>query len=177
MWTCTFRRISATRSYHSYDLVADMDFAQCNKVASFYKVPGWTRKTYGRRYDVVALNCINVCKFMHCCTYDLVVLTQRFHPMHSQNSNFAHCFHLGIVERSSSSPLDYWFSWRQDARVWREGTAATGRTRWPGCPRWRWWCCLDDAVTSGHSAAVGCSSCNRQIWRSGGGGRGVDRKK
>ena len=28
------RCISATRSYHSYDLVADMDFAQCNKVIS-----------------------------------------------------------------------------------------------------------------------------------------------
>ena len=51
--------ISATRSYHSYDLVADMDFAQCNKVVSFYRVQGWTRKTYGRRYDVVALNCFN----------------------------------------------------------------------------------------------------------------------
>ena len=29
-----YHRISATRSYHSYDLVADMDFAQCNKVVS-----------------------------------------------------------------------------------------------------------------------------------------------
>ena len=67
-----YQRISATRSYHSYDLVADTDFAQCNKVVSFYKVPGWTRKTYGRRYDVVALNCFNVCKCMHYCTYDLV---------------------------------------------------------------------------------------------------------
>ena len=73
---CRFccRRISATRSYHSCDLVAGMDFAQCNKVVSFYKVLEWTRKTYGRRYDVVALNCFNVCKFMHYCTYDLVAL-------------------------------------------------------------------------------------------------------
>ena len=34
--------------------------------------PGWTRKTYGRRYNIVALNCFIVCKFMHYCTYDLV---------------------------------------------------------------------------------------------------------
>ena len=27
----TWILLSATRSYHSYDLVADMDFAQCNK--------------------------------------------------------------------------------------------------------------------------------------------------
>ena len=53
---------------YSYDLVADMDFAQCNKVVSFYKVAGWTRKTY----DVVALNWFYVCKFMHYCIYDLV---------------------------------------------------------------------------------------------------------
>ena len=66
----TWISLSATRSYHSYDLVTDMDFTQCNKVVSFYKVPGWTRKTYGRRYNVVALNCFNVCKFMHYCTYD-----------------------------------------------------------------------------------------------------------
>ena len=61
--------ISATWSYHSYDLVADLDFAQCNKVKYFYRVPGWTRKTYGRRYDIVALNCFNVCKCMYYCTY------------------------------------------------------------------------------------------------------------
>ena len=30
----TWILLSATRSYHSYDLVADMDFAQCNKVVS-----------------------------------------------------------------------------------------------------------------------------------------------
>ena len=30
----TWISLSATRSYHSYDLVADMDFAQCNKVVS-----------------------------------------------------------------------------------------------------------------------------------------------
>ena len=64
----TYRHISATRSYYGYDLVAGMDFAQCNKVVSFYRGPGWTRKTYGRRYNAVALNCFNVCKFMHHCT-------------------------------------------------------------------------------------------------------------
>ena len=32
---------------------------------------GGTRKTYGR-YNAVALNCFNVCKFMHYCTYDLL---------------------------------------------------------------------------------------------------------
>ena len=36
----TWISLSATRSYHSYDLVADVDFAQCNKVVSFYRVPG-----------------------------------------------------------------------------------------------------------------------------------------
>ena len=30
----TWILLSATRSYHSHDLVADMDFAQCNKVVS-----------------------------------------------------------------------------------------------------------------------------------------------
>ena len=65
-------RISAARLCHSYELVAGMDFAQCNKVVSFYKVLGWTRNTYGRRHDFVALNCFNICKFMQYCTYDLV---------------------------------------------------------------------------------------------------------
>ena len=50
-----------------------MDFAQCNKVVSFYKVPGYIRKTYDRRYDVVALNCFNVAFYR----YDLVALMQR----------------------------------------------------------------------------------------------------
>ena len=35
------------------------------------------RKTYGRRYNV-ALNCFNVCKFMHYCTYGLVVVFLRY---------------------------------------------------------------------------------------------------
>ena len=41
----------------SYHLIHHGDWYksshQCNKVVSFYKVPGWTRKTYGRRYNVV----------------------------------------------------------------------------------------------------------------------------
>ena len=91
-----YHRISTTTSYHSYDLVAGMDFAQCNKVVSFYRVPGWTRKTYGRRYNIVALDCFNVCKFMHYCTYDLaaffrydlVVLTGWY--MHLMYNNYSH---------------------------------------------------------------------------------------
>ena len=72
-----YRRISATRSYCSYDLVADMDFAQCNKVVSFYRVPGWTCKAYGRRYDIVALNCfimLQIYALLHirpCCTFEI----------------------------------------------------------------------------------------------------------
>ena len=101
-----------------YDLVADMDFAQCNKVVSFYGVPGWTRNTYGRRYDVVALSCFNVRKFMHYCTYDLVasfrydlvVLTGRYYYL----SRCSHC--LSGVSWSSSG------CWYVYSCVWWERT-------------------------------------------------------
>ena len=65
-----YRPISATRSYHSYDLVADMDFAQCNKLGRIF-LQG-SRVNTQIRYDVVALNCFNANKYMHYCTYDLV---------------------------------------------------------------------------------------------------------
>ena len=44
------------------------------KVVSFYKDPGWTRKTYGRWYDVVAPSCFNVCIFMHYCTWPCCII-------------------------------------------------------------------------------------------------------
>ena len=67
----TWILLSATRSYHRYDLVADMNFAQCSKVVSFYKVPGWTCKIYGRRYDVVTLR-MQIYALLHiwpCCIF------------------------------------------------------------------------------------------------------------
>ena len=81
LFCCCIVLYSAGCLWHACRVVISshqMDFAQCNKVVSFYKVHGWMRKAYGRRYDVVAIVRFNVWKFMHYCTYNLVALTGRY---------------------------------------------------------------------------------------------------
>ena len=74
---CTaVRCMSAIRTYHSYDLVADMDFAQCNKVVSF-KVVSSRMNTQNlwkkiRRCCTQLFQCMQMYAILHirpCCIF------------------------------------------------------------------------------------------------------------
>ena len=65
--------ISASQCHKVVKLVrtcyldADMDF--CLLSTTRLHLSRWTHKTNGRRYNVVALNDLNLCKYMHFCTH------------------------------------------------------------------------------------------------------------